>query len=163
MTSVSPPPPEAPAAAPAAPDTQPLSLDPLHFPFRALAGFSARAPLGGSREAGIACFVAARLASELLASDPLPPAIRATRAASARAWMAAMALPAVLRVPLARLVDASGAILPAGADGDEVTRSRASAAATALSAACKGHLDGPSRGELEQLARALGRPALAAR
>lgn len=163
MTSVSPPPSGAPAAAPPALPQQPLSLEPVHFPFRALAGFSARAPLGGSRELGIACFVAGRLASELLASDPLPPAVRATRATSARAWMAAMALPAALRVPLARLVDASGAPAAPGPDGDAATRSRAASAAAALSVACKGHLDGPGRAELEQLARALGQPATARR
>lgn len=127
----------------------PFALAQPSFLFPALAELAGRAPLGGGREVALACFVAARLAAGLLPPFPLEPSLRATRAAAARPWLATLAIPAALRVPFARLVDATG-------------QPEAGGVVTALERVQAGagdHLDAPSRAELEQLARALRRIA----
>jgi hypothetical protein len=76
--------------------------------FPALAALAGRAPLGEGREVVIAAFVAARLTVTALPPAPMPAAMRAQRAAAARGWLAAIAMPTTTRTPLARLIDASG-------------------------------------------------------
>ncbi len=82
-----------------------------------MAGLAGRLPLGGGREVALAVLSISRLASGLLPPDSFSPEDRQTRAAAARVWLASLALPAQLRVPLARAVDASaqGAVPMAGA------------------------------------------------
>jgi hypothetical protein len=75
--------------------------------FPALAALAGRAPLGDGREVVIAAFVAARLTVTALPPAPMPAAMRAQRAAAARGWLAAIAMPTATRTPLARLIDAS--------------------------------------------------------
>jgi hypothetical protein len=127
----------------------PYALAQPAFLFPALAQLAGRAPLGGAREVALAAFVAARLAAALLPPHALELDVRAGRAIAARPWLATLTLPATLRVPFARLVDATG-------------QADAGLVATALERVQAGiaeHLDAPSRTELEQLARALHRIA----
>ena len=127
----------------------PFALAQPTFHFPALAQLAGRAPIGGTREVALASFMAARLAAGLLPPHPLDVALRAARAQAARPWLATLALPAVLRVPFARLVDATG-------------QPDAGGVVTALERVQAGiaeHLDAASRTELEQLARALRRIA----
>ncbi len=77
------------------------------FSFPALAALAGRAPLGGARETVLALFVVARLVRDAAGPDPIPPSIRATRAAATRAWLTALALPTSVRPAMHRLVDAT--------------------------------------------------------
>lgn len=126
---------------PAAP---PYSLRPHRFRFRALATQAARAPLGGAREVVLACLMAARLA-DAVRDTPVPDAARAGRAVEARAWFAAVALPAALRAPLARLTDA----LARGGDAEVAT------ALQAVLGAARRHLEPGGVMEVEQVVSAL--------
>lgn len=122
----------------------PYSLPPHRFPFPALAAQAARAPLGGAREAALACLMAARL-GEGACRDPLATSARAARAARARAWFASLALPAALRAPAARVADG-------------IASERASdlaGALAALLAAARRHLDAHATAELERVVEAL--------
>jgi hypothetical protein len=58
----------------------------------------------------LATLLAARLVVGALPPQPLPQGVRITRANGARAWFAALALPAALRQSLARLVDATTSV-----------------------------------------------------
>ena len=78
------------------------------FRFPALAALAGRRPLGGEREVALAAFVCAHLVAGITPECALSVEARARRAAGARAWLAAMALPASARAPFARLIDASG-------------------------------------------------------
>ncbi len=118
------------------------------FRFRALAGLAGRRPLGGDREVAVAAFVAARLASAALLAVPLPPEARTARAAGARAWLAAVAVPAPARGPLARVIDASG----------RDDRAALGAAVRALIDAASRCLDGAARRELDALVKDLDPP-----
>lgn len=122
----------------------PYGLDPIGFPFPALAALAGRLPLGGGREVALAALMTARLSAALRGSDALSPAERATRAAAAKVWLASLALPANTRVPFARCIDttAGSPLQVAGA-----IRSLVAAAGT--------HLDGAGIAELERLARQL--------
>jgi hypothetical protein len=122
----------------------PYGLEPLGFPFPALAALAGRLPLGGGREVALAALVSARLASGLRGADALSQADRTTRATAAKVWLASLALPANTRVPFARCIDA--------------TTTSAQQAATALRNAllvASSHLDGASVSEIERLARQL--------
>ena len=76
--------------------------------FPALAARAARAPLGGGRETVLAMLILARLSAALVTRPPLPLTTREARAAAARARLGALALPAQLRGPLLRAIDATG-------------------------------------------------------
>lgn len=122
----------------------PYGLEPIGFPFPALAALAGRLPLGGGREVALAALMTARLAASLRGQDLLTAPERTTRATAAKVWLASLALPASTRVPFARCVDATSgsALQVAGA-----MRSLVAAAGT--------HLDGASIAELEKLARQL--------
>lgn len=122
----------------------PFGLEPLAFPYPALASLAGRLPLGGGREVALAALTSARLAGGLRGDDALSQADRATRAASAKVWLASLALPASTRVPFARLIDATGG-----------TSQGAATALRSVVAAAGPYLDGPSVAELERLARQL--------
>jgi hypothetical protein len=89
--------------------------------------------------------MAARLAAGACLGTLLPPAARARRAASARAWFASIALPAPIRTAVARVTDAVAQSEPGAVP----------AALAALLAPARRHLDHGSVAELEQLIRAL--------
>jgi hypothetical protein len=117
------------------------------FPFRNLAALAARAPIGGAREVALACFVAARLASDQLEGKGLPEAGRAARSAGAKGWLGTLALPAPVRGPLARCMELSAS--PEG--GGPVL----AAEVAALAEVAGGYLDQPARAELAALGAAL--------
>ena len=116
------------------------------FRFRAIALHAGRAPLGGPREATLACYVGARLVSAFLPGVELPAEERGVRAAAARTWLASLALPPSLRSPFARLVESSR--------GDDPAVARAALVTVADAAAS--YLDGPALAELRALASQLG-------
>jgi hypothetical protein len=118
------------------------------FRFRALAGLAGRRQLGGDREVAVAAFVAARLASAALFQVPLPAEVRTARATGARAWLAAVAVPAPTRGPLVRVIDASG----------RADRADLGAAVRALIDAAGRCLDGAARREMDALAKELDSP-----
>lgn len=125
-------------------ETLPYSLEPLAFPFPALTALAGRLPLGGGREVALASLLVARLARGLVGPDVIEIPERVARAASAKVWLASLALPAATRVPFARSIDATAgsALQVAGA-------LRSVIAVTAP------HLDGPAVIELEKLTRSL--------
>lgn len=90
------------------PPLPPYALAPARFRFPALASAAGRAAIGHGREVALATYVVARLVDDTRPERGLAEAARSARAQAARAWLAALALPANLRVPLARLVDATG-------------------------------------------------------
>jgi hypothetical protein len=123
----------------------PYSLAPALFRFRALATNAGRAPLGGARETGLACYVAARLAAGLLLPIVLTDEERVSRAAAARVWLASQAVPAPMRAPLVKLIDATRGSL----------RAQAGAALVTVAEAAASYLDGPALSELRALAAQL--------
>jgi hypothetical protein len=120
-----------------------LSAPPFRFP--ALAALAGRGQLGGDREVALAAFVAARLVVGVLPPNALAAPARAARAAAGRHWLASLALPAAMRGPLARLVDAT-----AGNDRQAL----AAALRTAIDAVAPA-LDGAARSELEAVLHGL--------
>jgi hypothetical protein len=125
-------------------DSLPHSLDPLAFPYPALAALAARLPHGGGREVALAALMAARLSHQLQASSTTPPSDRTARATAAKVWLASLALPANTRVPFARCIDATTS-----------TPLQVAGALRSLVAVTSGHLDGASVQELERLSRQL--------
>ena len=128
---------------PSAPTTHPpYALATSRLSLRALLALAGRMPLGGDRETVLSALMAARLARGVLGPCPLSAPIRASRAAGARTWFAALTVPAPMRVAFAGVVDAS-----MGED-----RSALSAALLALGEAAGSSLDSGARGELRELA-----------
>ncbi len=122
----------------------PYSLEPLAFPFPALASLAGRLPLGGGREVALAALLVARLAHGLRGPEPVSAPDRVARAASAKVWLASLALPASTRVPFARCVEATAG-----------TALQVAGALRGLVAAASGNLDAASVHELERLIRQL--------
>lgn len=115
------------------------------FRFRSLALAAGRTPLGGAREATLAALIAARLAAALLPPVTLLVAARTARAEAARGWLGSVALPAVPKLAITRLVESTAA-------GDRATVAIAVAKVTEVTAP---YLDRASRSELEELATEL--------
>lgn len=113
--------------------------------FPALATRAARAPLGGGRETVLAVLVLGRLAAGLLLHPPLPVPLREARAAAARAWLGALTLPASLRAPLLRALEATGGDAPALREALE-----------SVIQVTSPHLDRMTVGEVQALVRELG-------
>lgn len=101
--------------------------------------------MGGEREVALACYMAARLAQDALVTPVLPDAVREARAQGARHWLAAMTLPAAVRVPVARLVDAT-------AQDDTSSIRAALVAVTDITASL---IEGAAHSELLQLVQAV--------
>lgn len=120
------------------------AVPPIAFPFRALAAYAGRAPLGRGREVALACLMAARLSAPGF-EEQLPASVRAVRAAGASRWFASLALPAPLRAPLVRVAAAS-----AHDSGSELAE-----ALGAVIAAARKHLDEASVAELDGVAQRL--------
>ena len=129
--------------------TPPYGLAAVRFPCRALAARAGRTPLGGEREVALACWLGARLVTAFLPPFPLAPALRTSRAAAARVWLAGLTLPAATRTALSRLVDASGGDSPPAA----------AAAVRRVVGAASAQLDAASLAELGRIADALERLA----
>jgi hypothetical protein len=128
------------------PPLPPYALATPDFPFRHLAGLAGRAPIGGAREVALACFVAARLASDCAARSPdLAEAGRSARSAGAKGWLGTLALPSAVRGPLLRCVESTAEGTP-----EVIGRELAD-----LAAAGSSFLDPASRAELETLAASL--------
>jgi hypothetical protein len=128
------------------PVSLPYALPAPVFRFRHLAACAGRAPLGGAREVALACFVAARLASDCCDDTlGLDEETRAARCTGAKGWLGTVAIPAPVRSPVSKLADAS-------AHGDGVVLAPL---VVALAKAAESFLDGPSRGELVALAASL--------
>ena len=125
-------------------DTLPYSLEPLAFPFPALAALAGRLPLGGGREVALAALVAARLADGLRGAEAMSTADRGGRATAAKVWLASLALPTNTRLPFSRCLESTTG-----------TPLQVAGALRSLVAAAGPHLDGPSIQELERLARQL--------
>ncbi|MDQ2931524.1 MAG: hypothetical protein M3Y05_12025 [Gemmatimonadota bacterium] len=116
----------------------PFAVGPIVFPFRALATYAGRAPLGRGREVALACLMVARLSSPM-AGAPLPAPLRAARAAGASRWFASLTLPSGMRAPLGRVAVASA----------RENISELAEALGAVIAAARKHLDEGSVAELE--------------
>ena len=127
------------------PTLPPYALAAPSFRFRHLATLAGRAPIGGAREVALACFVAARLASDCVREVGEDHDARAARSAGAKAWLGTLALPAAIRNPVTRCAEMS-VEGRAAAVGKEI-------AALALAAAS--YLDSQSRAELDALSSAL--------
>lgn len=128
---------------PSAPTTHPpYALATSRLSLRALLALAGRLPLGGDRETALSALMAARLARGVLGPCPLSAPIRASRAAGARGWFAALTVPAPIRVAFSEVVNAS-----AGED-----RAALAAALLALGEAAGSSLDSGARGELRELA-----------
>jgi hypothetical protein len=127
------------------PTLPPYALAAPSFRFRHLANLAGRVPIGGAREIALACFVAARLASDCVHDAGDDRTAQAARAAGAKAWLGTLALPAAIRNPVTRCAEMS-------VDG------RAAAVGKELSAlaqAAASYLDPQSRAELDALAAVL--------
>ena len=122
----------------------PFGLEPIAFPFPALAALAGRLPHGGGREVALAALTCARLATGALNPGALTSAERLARANAAKVWLASVALPGHTRVPFARCIEATPASAPVIA-----------IPLRALIAATTQNLDGASIEELERLARKL--------
>jgi hypothetical protein len=120
----------------------PYAVRETPFRFPALAALAGRGQIGGDREVALAAFTTARLVNGLLPPNALSAPALTARAAAARQWLSALALPAVLKTPFTRLADstASGDL----AVVETALRATINAAGQAL--------DGASRAELERLA-----------
>ena len=126
----------------------PYALGVPEFPFPHLAAHAGRAPIGGAREVALACFVVARLAADRTFADDAsaPPLLaRTERSAAAKTWLGTLTIPAAVRAPLARCVEATAT----------AARSAVARELAALSTAAAPYLDPSSRGELDTLASAL--------
>lgn len=120
----------------------PYALSAPVFRFRHLVALAGRAPIGGVREVALACFVAARLASDC--SDPsldLDEASRAARCAGTKGWLGTIAIPSPVRTPVAKLAEASATANPAVM----------APLVAALAKAAESFLDAASRSELDVL------------
>lgn len=132
---------------PVLPPLPPYAVAPPSFPFPILAARAGEAPLGGPREAVMACFVAMRLVRDALETGghAVPPSLRVARARGARAWLAALAVPAAVRGPVGKLIDATVA------DDPGAIRTPLAAVMNVTAA----YLDAGSRSELARFAQAL--------
>jgi hypothetical protein len=124
----------------------PYSLEPVGFPFPALAAASGRAPLGGPREIALACLMVGRLVSDACdRGAPMSVEQRRARAAGARHWLGAATLPAPVRAALVRLAEATGSdqggMIPASLDS--------------VITVTANQLEQPARLELVKLAQAI--------
>ena len=125
------------------PPRQPYALDTPAFAFSSLAACAARAPLGGMREIALAAYVTARMAEDV-AGDSLPADARRLRAASARRWLSTLTIADAIRRAFQELIAATETDAPSVAVAVRRVMEVTSSA-----------LDGPSRVDLERLARVL--------
>ena len=123
----------------------PYALATPAFRFKALALAAGRAPLGGPREAALAALIGARLTAGMIGPGVLAADVRAARAEAARGWLGTIAVPAVTKVAVARLIEST-------VRNDPAALVAAVAKVTDVTAP---YLDRAARSELEQLGVAL--------
>jgi hypothetical protein len=123
----------------------PYALAPVLFRFRALATLAGRLPLGGERELAMTLLLGARLGDGCLPHAAMTRELRKARAAGARHWIGALALPAAVRAAAYQVADATGG---ESKEGVATALERLMGVAAAV-------LDTPSRAELKQLVVAL--------
>lgn len=124
----------------------PYSLEPIGFPFPALAAMSGRAAMGGPREIALACLLVARLVADACdTATPLSVEQRRARSAGARHWLGAATLTGPVRAALVRLAEASAA----------VQRIAIQAALGSVIAVTANQLEPNARLELSKLAQAI--------
>ena len=124
----------------------PFALEPVSFPFPALAAMAGRAPMGGPRELALACLLVARLVADACRpGTALPAEQRRARAAGARHWLGAATLPVPVRTALVRLAEATA--------GDQ--RGPICATFDSVIAVTANQLDVTARLELARLAQAI--------
>jgi hypothetical protein len=90
----------------------PYALATLEFPCPGLAALAARAPVGGQREAALACLILARLATAVASPANLAIELRRERADAARAWLSTLPLESFLRATLTRAFNATANATP---------------------------------------------------
>lgn len=100
--------------------------------------------MGGGREVALAALLVARLAQGVGGAEPMSAPDRVARAASAKVWLASLALPTATRAPFARCVESTAG-----------TPLQVGGALRSLLAAASSHLDAASVHELERLIRQL--------
>jgi hypothetical protein len=115
------------------------------FPCPGLAAQTAKAPLGGQREALLGTMMVARLAGGMRGPHPLPIEARRARANGVRSWLTALAVPTKLRSALQHALQASAAEDPRG-------MAEALEGVTDITAP---HMDRVSRSELARLVAGL--------
>jgi hypothetical protein len=140
------------------PANPPYALSPTTFRFAALAALAGRAPIGGKREVALATYLVARLTHDTLPPRELPRELRAERAAAARNWLSTLALPAAVRPPLLKLVDATAGEAPARSPAASGAAAHALAGVIAVTA---NYLGVAASLELTQLAAAIASQMLA--
>ena len=89
--------------------------------------------------------MAVRLVRDAMGTEALPPSLRVARAAGAKAWLATLSLPAPVRSPMAKLLDAS-------ATGDVASLRTALSTVTGVTA---NYLDSAAHLELDRLEQTL--------
>lgn len=128
---------------PVRPPRQPFALDTPIFAFASLATLAARAPLGGPREIALAAYATARMAEDV-GIDALPFDSRRTRAVSARRWLSTLTISDPVRRAFLELIAAT--------ETDARTTAVAVRHVIDVTSAV---LDGPSRSDLDRLAKEL--------
>jgi hypothetical protein len=126
----------------------PYALVTPAFHFRALAALAGRATLGGARELLVGALLMARLADACTGPHPLTTPQRRARANAARAWLASLTLPAIVRAVFSRVMEATAT--------DD--RRALAEAWDGLVSLVTPSLDMSSRAELRRLALALTGP-----
>lgn len=91
----------APLAAP------PYALQSVELAYPGLAALAARAPVGGQREAALACITLIRLGLATVQPIELTTELRRERAEAARAWLSTLPLSASHRPLLTRAINAT--------------------------------------------------------
>lgn len=123
----------------------PYALEPTTFPFPALAELAGQAPLGGPREAALACFLVARVVGDATSGERLAPDQLRSRVQGVKHWLGSVALPAALKTALTRLAESTVS------DDREVAKS----ALDSVIAVTAAQLDSGARLELSRLAQAV--------
>lgn len=134
---------------PASPPRAPYGLEPIGFPFPALAAQAGRAPLGGPREVALACLLVARLVRDACeprgSESTLSKEQRQVRASGVKQWLGSAAVAAPVRGALIKLAEAT-------IDSD---RGAIMAGLGAVMAITANQLDPGARLELDRLAQAV--------
>ncbi|HEX6251086.1 MAG TPA: hypothetical protein VFZ56_06620 [Gemmatimonadaceae bacterium] len=125
----------------------PYALAPVEFQFPALAALAARVPVGGEREAVLACITLGRLASALLPPVELSSELRRERAEGARIWLLSLPLEPTIRALLLRAINSTAS----------ATRAELAAEIELIRERLEGALDAASGGELQRLTGELRR------
>ena len=122
----------------------PYSLEPNAFPLPALAALAGRAPLGGQREAALACFVVGRLVAGSAAGGAESEGGR-ERLLGVKHWLGSAALTTPLKQALTKAAECTS-------EGD---RSGAKSALDSVMTITANQLDPAARLELARLSQAV--------